>query len=166
METGKGNRRRFFRLFVRETLVCLEEVAGIRHFKITDLWELSRSELSQMIPQICPGIEILPDGNKVSGRKPGNKEVLPLFDAADAELFVFNRFNGVNTIGQIAEELSADMGFEPEESYARVRTLFLHLARLRVCLPSNPLPERVNSSSESHVTEVASVRGNYEQGKG
>ena len=166
MEPGKGNRRRFFRLLARETLVCLEELKGVRHFRIQDLWGLSRSELSQMIPQICSGVEILPEGGKVNGRIPGNEAVLPLFDAADAELLVFNRFNGVNTIGQVAEELSADMGFEPEESYARVRALFLHLARLRVCLPSNPLPERTDSASESHVSEVASVRGNYEQGQG
>jgi hypothetical protein len=166
MEPEQGNRRRFFRQFARESLVWLDELKGKPQCKTMELWELSSSELSQLIPQVCSGVEILPDDNRVCGRIPENEAVLPLFDSTDAELFVFNRFNGVNSIGQIAGEMSATMGFDPEESYARVRTLFLHLVRLRVCMPSNPGPERIKSASENQVREVASMGGNHEQGKG
>ena len=59
--------------------------------------------------------------------------------AYEANLAVFNRFNGVNTVGQVASELSAAMGWSQERSFEHVKRLFFRLVRLRVSVPANPV---------------------------
>ncbi len=142
------DRRRFYKQFIGETVALIEEMQGKPQCKLTDLWELSNQELAVIIPQVCPGVEIVPADGMICARLPENEGLLALFASCEENVSIFNGFNGVNSIGRIAGELSVRTGFDMEESYARVRRLFLQTVSLRVCIPGNegspqtdPLPE-------------------------
>jgi hypothetical protein len=132
-------RRGFFKRFAGEAIAWLEELSGIRHYKLADLWDVSEESLSTLEPLISPGVDILLESGKVFCRTPANASLEFLFDADEENLFVFNRFNGSNSVGRIASELSISMKWSPEQSYAHVRGLFLKLIRLRVCIPKNTI---------------------------
>lgn len=135
-------RRRFFRAAARETVVWFEELRGRRHIKFDDLYQLPPEAIAALIPRICPGVQIAPAEGQVTARLEGSGEAVALFPMDEANLAVFNRFNGQNTIGQVAGELSAAMGWPQEHSLERVKDLFFRLLRLRVCAPANAdLPE-------------------------
>ena len=99
--------------------------------------------IAALIPQICPGVRIVPEDGQVSARLPGASEVVALFRSDDASLAVFNGFNGQNTIGKVAGELSAAMGWPPERSLEHVKHLFFRLLRMRVCVPANQVSTKI-----------------------
>jgi hypothetical protein len=134
----EDGRRLFFRYLARETVVFVEELGGRRHIKFDDLFKLPPEAIAALIPQICPGVQIVPEDGQVSARLPGASEAVALFPSDEANLAVFNRFNGVNTVGQVASELSAAMEWPQERSFEHVKRLFFRLVRLRVCVPANP----------------------------
>ncbi len=119
----------------------LEEAAGRPQARLADLSELPAEALARLKPQVCPGVEIIPGQDQVSARLPGAEAPVPLFAADEANLFVFNRFNGQTPIGRIAEELNAALSWPQERSFAHVRGLFLRLVRLQVSVPANPPEE-------------------------
>jgi hypothetical protein len=136
-------RRLFFRYAARETAVWLEELGGRRHVKFDDLAKLPPEEIAALVPKICPGVQIVPEDGRVSARLPGASEVVALFQSDDANLAVFNGFNGQNTIGKVAGELSAAMAWPQERSLAHVKQMFMRLLRLRVCVPANDVSSKV-----------------------
>ena len=143
------DRRRFFKQFIGETVALIDEMQGKPQCKLVDLWEFSNQELAVIVPQVCPGVEIVPADGMICARLPENEGLLTLFASSEENVSIFNGFNGVNSIGRIAGELSVRTGFDMEESYARVRGLFLKTVSLQVCIPGNegspqtgPLPER------------------------
>lgn len=135
--TPIDERRLFFRYLARETVVWCEELCGTPHVKLEDLPKLPPETIAALIPRVSPGVEIVPEEHQVSARLPGASEVVALFPSVEANLAVFNRFNGENTIGQVAGELGAAMLWPPERSLEHVKRLFFHLVRLRVCVPAN-----------------------------
>jgi hypothetical protein len=134
------NRRLFFRYLARETVAWFEEFGGKPNVNLADLPKLPPEALAALIPRMLPGIEIIPGKDQVSARLPGAAEPVVLFPANDANLAVFNRFNGVNTIGSVAAELSAALSWPPEQSLGNVKRLFFRLVSLRVCVPANTVP--------------------------
>jgi len=136
-ENQINGRRQLFRHLARETVVWFEELGGRRHIKFDDLPKLPPEAIAALIPQICPGVRIVPEQGRVSARLPGAGEAVALFPSDEANLAVFNRFNGKNTVGQVANELSAAMAWPQERSLEHVERLFFRLVRLRVCVPAN-----------------------------
>ena len=134
-----AGRRRFFTHAARETVVWFEEVGGHRHVKFSDLPKLPPEEIAALVPQVRPGVRIVPEGGQVSACLPGASEAVALFRTDEANLAVFNRFNGQNSIGKVAGEVSAALAWPPERSLAHVKGLFFHLLNLGVCVPSNPV---------------------------
>jgi len=135
-------RRHFFRLFAGETVALIDELQGTPQCRLVDLWELPNAELAALVPQICPGVDIVPQDGRTCARIPGNGDLLALFISDEESEFIFNRFDGLHTIGQIACELGTALAVSEEESLARVRTLFLRLVRMKACIPSNEGPPR------------------------
>ena len=133
-------RRLFFRYLARETVVWFEELLGKPNMQLSDLPKLPPEAIAALIPRVCPGVWIIPGEGRVSARLPGASENVLLFPDEETNLFVFNRFNGENTIGQVAGELSAALAWPRERSDAHVKNLFFHLVRLKVCLPANTAP--------------------------
>ena len=140
MKPGKpiDGRRLFFRYAARETAVWFEELRGRRHVKFDDLAKLPPEEIAALVPQICPGVRIVPGDGQVSARLPGASEAVVLFLSDEANLAVFNGFNGRNSIKKVAGELSAAMAWPREIAMEHVKHLFFRLLRLRVCVPATP----------------------------
>jgi len=132
-------RRSFFRTMVSETIALFDELHGKPQFRLADLWELPDDMLAQIMPVVLPDVEIIVTEQHVSARRQDKDEINPLFDCEPANMFVFNRFNGQATIGQIGKELAAEMSWDEEEGFVYAKNLFLQLVRMRVCVPSNPI---------------------------
>ena len=141
-----GQRRLFFRYFARETVVWFEDLLGKPNLQLSDLPNLPPEAIAALIPRVCPGVAIIPEEGQVSARLPGATENVLLFPNVEANLFVFNRFNGENTIGQVAGELSAALAWPRERSIAQVKNLFFRLVRLKICLPANTAPPQAGVS--------------------
>jgi hypothetical protein len=139
-------RRLFFRYLARETVVWFEELLGKPNMQLSDLPKLPPEAIAALIPRVCPGVEIIPEEGQVSARLPGASESVVLFPNEEANLLVFNRFNGENTLGQVAGELGAALAWPRERSFAHVKELFFRLVRLKVCLPANTAPPEAGVS--------------------
>jgi len=140
MATHTGLRRNFFRDAAREALVWLEDARGKPNLQLANLPDLDAATLGALTPRIRPDVQIIPSGDKVRAIVPGEADMVELFALDDESLAVFNRFNGCRTISQISDDLSAALGWPAAESFSRVRTSFLRLVQLRVCVPGNPIP--------------------------
>ncbi len=139
--TGTGSRRRFFRRFAAESLAWLEEIGGRPQYSLMDLWELPRNELGLLVPQICEGVRIEPEAEIIRIGVPGKEVEVTLSSTVGLDLAIFNLFNGVNSIGAIADRLGASGQLTPEENFDQVRSLFLRLVRCGVCVPCNAGPD-------------------------
>ena len=139
-KTQPIDRRLYFRHLARDTVVWFEELLGKPQVELADLPKLPAETLALLIPQICPGTEILPEATRVCARLSGAAETVALFSSREESLLVFNRFNGRESLGSIADELSAAMNWPRERAFAYATGLFFRLVALRVCVPSNDLP--------------------------
>jgi len=140
MPDESANRRRFFRSLAREGLSAVDELRGIPQGKLEDLPKLSGEQLAQLVPAIAEGVEILPGEEAVRARRPKDAAPVELFRMDPATILLFNSFDGTKTLGDCAAELAAATGWPPERSFAAAKGLFLHLTRLRVCVPQNAPP--------------------------
>jgi hypothetical protein len=131
------DRRFFFRQLARETVVWVEELCGRPSVKLTDLPSLPPEAIAALVPQICPGVQIVPEELQISARLPGATGMVVLFESGEANLMVFNGFNGMNTIEKVASDLSAATEWSRERSLDHVKEMFFRLVRLRVCAPAN-----------------------------
>jgi len=143
------DRRLYFRYLARDTLVWFEELLGRPNVALSDLPKLPDATLATLLPIISPGVEILPEERQVCARPPRGAEIVPLFSKSDATLFVFNRFNGQQTLGAIASELSVAMDWPPERSFAYVKGFFFRLVARRVCVPCNKTPPEIPRETEN-----------------
>jgi len=132
-------RRDFFRSVLGDVAAFADELAGRPQFQISELWSLPDDALAKIIPAVHPQAEILVGADHVAARVPQNTEPVFLFGQEPTEAFVFNRFNGMTPIAEIADEVVGGFGETPERAFAIVKGLFLRLVRLRVCVPANPI---------------------------
>lgn len=58
-------RRLFFRYVARESVVRFEELGGRRYVKFDDLPKLPPEEIAALVPQICPGVQIVAEDGQV-----------------------------------------------------------------------------------------------------
>ncbi len=133
------NRRGFFRSFLGEAASLLDEARGIPQYRLDNLWNLSDEVTARIKPAMVPNIEILIADDQVHARSRGKKEAFAIFRCEPQAGFVFNRFNGQNTIGQISIELAKAFSWDEADAFSYTREFFLRLARLRVCVPVNPV---------------------------
>jgi hypothetical protein len=137
---GTGGRRAFFRWLARESATKLDEMRGRPQMRLNELRALPIAELAVLEPGVLPGIQILPEATRVLARLPGRPEPVPLFTTEPMLLAIFNRFNGLMTIAEVAEAVCIEMGEPAEKAFGHTRGLFLHLAELGVCAPFNLPP--------------------------
>ncbi len=135
---ASGGRRRFFKQLARESLTFVDEIRGIPQCRLSDLQRLPDQTISKLIPQVSPGVQILVEDGQVRARIPGREELKVLFGLEEPELEIFNQFNGINTVAQVAEYLARHHGGSTDEMLPRVRALFFRLAQESVCVPGNP----------------------------
>lgn len=134
-----SSRRRFFKLLIGETIAFIDELCGRPQFRLVDLTKLSDTALAQIMPMVRPGVKIVVTEQHIGIRRHSGAEMTVLFNSEPANLFVFNRFNGLTTLGHIGEELDVTMSWNEKHGFAYAKRLFLQLVQVGVCVPSNPI---------------------------
>jgi len=126
----------------RRSLLRFFAGSGKVYVRLGELPRLGEKELRATVPVIRPDARILLVGRTVSASLPGRKRALPLFAATPENLFVFNRLNGMNSLGTISAELGTHTGWTQPRCFAHVRSLFLHLVERRVSIHANTVARR------------------------
>jgi hypothetical protein len=133
----EGGRRDFFRWLTRERAAALRRLRDVPQLSLADLPKLPPPVLASVKPRVLTGVSIVPVEGRVFAELPGGSQPVPLFPMDPATLAIFNRFNGRNSVGQVAEAVCAESRLAPEAAFMAVRAMFLRLTSLGVCVPSN-----------------------------
>jgi hypothetical protein len=133
------SRRSFLPMLLREIAVTVRSAQGTPAHQINELGDLPDEALAVIHPIINPITRIrVIDGQVCSQRKGEEKAPLRVhFPTTPENLAVFNRINGQQTLGEIAESVAAQFGWEPERAFQHTRELFLALASYLVAVPQN-----------------------------
>jgi hypothetical protein len=130
----KISRRQFFLGFDTEIKIkAKHEGSG----KIPELGIMDDDDLLELIPQILPGTQIIPEKSRVCAIPPGFSQPMQLFEINSATLTAFNLINGSNSLKEIAEILSDLWNLPLSRAFLFTRGLFLSLVEAKVCLPLN-----------------------------
>lgn len=128
------------RAFLSDALSFFEEARGRPQFSLRDIRAMPDQELGALKPMILPGNEILVGDDAIRALK--GRDEITLFARDPLEEALFNEFNGLRSIAEIARCVAAQVGCAyAEEAFPRARGLFLGLVGAGVCAPSNPQPE-------------------------
>ena len=111
-----------------------KDQGGVEH-KLWQLGSAADEKLFRLKPYIIAGSQITTCETSIWCLPSGNSESKRLFLIEPATLYVFNMFNGRNTLHTIARNLAQHMAWPEDRAFAFVRGLFLHLVQLQICLP-------------------------------
>jgi hypothetical protein len=140
-QPGVQNRRKFLRGLMGNAVVMWDEISGIPQLNMAELPELPAETLGQIKPLILAEVKISVGENDVKACLPQGDRELELFPIEPANLFVFNLFNGILCLDDIAAKLADFMDWSKDMSLAHTRGLFLHLVHLGICVPGNPIAD-------------------------
>ncbi len=135
------SRRNFFRALLQEVVVTIKTAKGGQSFRLSQLGSMSDDQLAQIIPTMNPAYEIFVEEGYLWTRHKQTEKRHQEFSLNEENKQVFNRFNGRNTLGEIARQLNHDLGWEKTKAFAHARGLFLSLVDHLACLPGNPPEE-------------------------
>lgn len=133
-----ARRRKFFRRLASDTVALSDEMAGVTQCRLSELPQLADIDLGTLVPLILPGTMIDVQNGQVVARLHDTDEWKILFTPEKANTEIFNRFDGQTSLAGVTQELAVSLHEEPAATLARVRTLFLHLVALGICVPANP----------------------------
>ena len=131
------NRRNFFKALLEEMIVTVKTARGGWSFRLSELGTLPDDQLAEIIPAMNPAYEIYVEDDHLWTRHKQNGKKFQEFMLTEANRQTFNLFNGRNTLGEIARQLSQIFGWEETTAFAHARGLFLSLADHLVCQPAN-----------------------------
>jgi hypothetical protein len=106
--------------------------------RLSELGSLPDDRLAQVTPVINPEYEIMVDQTDVWSKHKRTGAITKLFPMEKENLAVFNLFNGSYTLGQVAKNVSQELGWDQAKAFAQVRSLFLDLVSHMVCVPRDP----------------------------
>lgn len=135
------SRRHIFGRLLGEVLAAADECKGVRHLQLDNVFGLPDERLGMIVPQVRNDVEIIVVGDLVKARCRRRADPITLFTSEPAGLFVFNRFNGEVSLSQVGAEIAVAMSWTNAQGFAYVRSLFLKMVELRVCVPSNPVEQ-------------------------
>jgi hypothetical protein len=133
------DRRRFLPALLREAFVTLGMLRGGQGGRLSELDSLTDEELAGVTPIVNPAYEILVEDDCVWGRHKPTGTAFRLFSVEEREnLFTFNLFNGICSLGEAGRLLSQEMGWDEAQGFSHAREFFLSLVSHLVCLPKDP----------------------------
>jgi hypothetical protein len=135
------SRRHFFKALLRETVVVIKTARGGHSFRLSELGSLPDDQLAQIIPAMNLAYEIYVAEDHLWTRHKQTGKTFKEFLLNEENRRTFNLFNGRNTLGEIAWQLSQDLGWEEARSFAHARDLFLSLVDHLACQPGNPIEQ-------------------------
>ncbi len=136
------SRRQFFPMLVQELIVNVQQVRqGKPAYTLENLGDLPDDKLAVIRPMISPLYRIrVVDGQVCSQFKDdADAPVRPHFPTTPEYLAAFNRFNGRQSLQEIAGAVAAEFVWETDAAFRFTRDLFLALAAQGVVVPQNPL---------------------------
>ena len=131
-------RRHFFRSLLAEGTSFCEEVSGRPQLRLAELWRLPDAVLFSMRPAYDAGVTVFEVEGRMCGRR-GDGPIEDLFAVAEPGTYVLCRFDGLSTVGQVADELAAAWHWPSEDARTTAKDVFLRLVRLGLCRPARPL---------------------------
>lgn len=150
-------RRAFFRWMARQSLLTFEEMRGRPQMRLNDLPALPSDEIATLQPEVLADVTIFTGNDLVLARLPGKDDTITLFPICSPELAIFNRFNGMNTLSDVAGSWRDESGLPLEQTFLGVRTLFLRMTQLGVCAPVNATGDPVSpakTGTQQKETEI------------
>ena len=133
-------RRSFFRQMFSSIFVLMEELKGRRHFKLSDLPDLKKTQFLQLKIRIKDGIFIFKECGVVWADHGDGCERQLLYKENIIKGIVLDFVGENQTIEQILKRLSEKVGWEEERSYRYIRGFVLNLVNKGVCIPDSPIP--------------------------
>ncbi len=127
-------RRRFLSAIMTEVRVYNK--TGKNHVgrKLPDLGLWTDEALYCVTPVLSPGGAVERKDGSLCGTPPGRREVV-LFTETSPAMTVFNLFDGVNTLVEIADTLARQTGWSEEKAFAYTRGVFLSLVMVSLVQP-------------------------------
>lgn len=110
---------------------------GLPSYHIEDVSTYDDRQLAEVKPIVNCKAKISLEKGTVFAATSAVVGPVPLFSVTSPVLFVFNRFNGDQSIAQICKETADHFGWDEEKTQRIVRTVFLKLCEVRVCEPGN-----------------------------
>lgn len=127
-------RRRLLSAIMAEVHVYNKKSEGHVGKKLSDLGSWTDEDLLCVTPIFTPGSKFEQKGGFMYGTASSGREIL-LFSAASPAMAVFQLFDGVNTLTEIADTLSIKTGWDEEKTFAYTRGVFLSLVTIGLCQP-------------------------------
>lgn len=131
-------RREFFKELLSHIYVMKEEMAGHRHFKLTDLWKLDESKFRQLKLRIRDDVSIKEAGGKIVALKSDGEEVF-LFKKESQHEYIFNLLKQKIIINSIVEKFTLEHDATSDEAFQFVRDVALSLVKQSICIPANDI---------------------------
>lgn len=129
-------RRDFFKELFSHLYVMKEEMAGRRHFQLTDLWKLDEAKFKQLKLRVREGVAIQYDEQEIRSVKNEKETFLICVRGTDQEK-MFHLMQQRLTMGEIAERFAVESEPETETRFQDVREFMLSLVKESICVPAN-----------------------------
>lgn len=110
---------------------------GAQSHRIEELADWPDEALAELFPAVNSRAKIGLSDGVVFAETSAAVDPIPLFRTDSPALFIFNQFNGRQTMGQVIGNVSEHTGWDEEQSRRMVRAVFLKLCEVRVCEPRN-----------------------------
>lgn len=127
-------RRKFLSTLLAEASVNRRKSEGHVGRKLSDLGSWPDEALFCVVPLPVSGSKVEVQGNFVSGTPNGGNPII-LFENDSPAYFVYNLFDGINNLDEIANSLVKQTAWTPENAFAYTRGVFLSLVMVGLCRP-------------------------------
>ena len=125
-------RRQFFKSMLTEVEVRAGTRGGGDGWKLAEVGAWTDAQLSRVVPVVNPGIKIIIMNEFVFGVQPCGKPK-KLFQISSTACRIFNEFDGMANIDEIADTYARSEGWDFQYSFAYVRGVFLTLVLKGIC---------------------------------
>ena len=141
------SRRDFWPALFQEILAVRDAFRGKEACRLSELGDLPDHQIATVRPMVNPDYEIFVDHDHVCCRVKGTDESRRLFVMKKENLIAFNQFSGRYSLREIGLCLAREMGWEEDEGFSFVKTMFLALMERMICVPRDPLVFCANTDS-------------------
>jgi hypothetical protein len=121
-------------------VAVIEEVRGRPQRRLSDLGELPQDKLAGLTGGVRPDVEWTVQDESVclvSRQADGSSRPNAVLECTPENLAVFNRVNGSYTLGEVADAVAEELGWERERAWSHVTETFFRLVEKGICVPTN-----------------------------
>ena len=113
----------------------LRSSQGVPSYQIEDLAFWPNEQMDQILPAVNRRAIISLKEDVVYAETSATVDPIPLFEISSPALFIFNQFNGQQTMAEVYEKVRNHTGWDTEKTAKTVRGIFFRLCEVRVCEP-------------------------------